>query len=110
MRLRRHPYLENQMKKECIPPVDDYMIRCPRLGHQVNYSYCRKENQGLPCFKALDCWHEHFLIEELLRKELTAEEWKNIFERRPKPKLLSLLELIEEAKKRKEEGATRHQA
>jgi hypothetical protein len=88
------------MKKESTPPGDDYMIRCPRLGHQVSYSYCRKENQGLPCFKALDCWYAHFLIEERLRKELTLEEWKNVFEKPPKPKMISLLELIDEAKKR----------
>ena len=93
------------MKKESMPPGDDYMIRCPRLGHQVNFSYCRNENQGLPCFKTLDCWYEHFLIEELLRKELTPEEWKHIFEKPPKPKMLSLLELIEEAKKRGQKGA-----
>ena len=86
------------------------MIRCPRLGHQVSFSYCRKENQGFPCFKALDCWYEHFLIEEFFRKELMAEEWKNIFETPPKPKMLSLLELIEEAKKRTEKESPKKQA
>ena len=99
MGLRGHSSFENGMKKRSLPPGDDEMIRCPRLGHQVNFSYCRKENRGLPCFKALDCWYEHFLIEEMLRKELTEEEWKNCFEKPPKPKMLSLLELIDEAKK-----------
>jgi len=55
---------------------------------------------GVPCFKTLDCWFEHFLVEEYLRKELTPEEWERVFNKPPKPKMLSLLELIEEAKKR----------
>ncbi|MCJ7595940.1 MAG: C1 family peptidase [Desulfobacterales bacterium] len=77
------------------------MIRCPRLGHQITFSYCRSENTGLPCFKILDCWFDQFLVEEYLRKELKPEEWKRAFERPPKTKVLSLVELIEEAKKSK---------
>jgi hypothetical protein len=90
----------NKMKKDVTPPREDYEIRCPRLGHQITFSYCRRENMGLPCFKTLDCWFEHFLVEEYLRKELEPEEWEKVFSRPPKPKMLSLVELIEEAKKR----------
>jgi len=92
------------MKKQNTPPGDDYNIRCPRLGHQISFSYCRSENLGLPCFKTLDCWHDHFLVEEFLREKLTPEEWDKVFGSPPKPKMLSLVELIEQAKKRKEEA------
>jgi hypothetical protein len=34
-----------------------------------------------------------------LRKELSAEEWDRVFNQPPKPKVLSLIELIDEAKK-----------
>lgn len=88
------------MVKENIPPADDYLIRCPRLGHQVPFSYCRSENMGLPCFKILDCWFEHFPVEEYLRQELTQEEWERAFHRPVIPKVRSLMELIEQAKKR----------
>jgi len=88
------------MKTKDSPPGDGYMIRCPRLGHQISFTYCRSENRGLPCFKTLDCWFDHFQVEEFLRKELTPEEWEKVFLKPPKPKLLSLVELIEEAKKR----------
>jgi hypothetical protein len=83
-------------------PNERLAIRCPRLGHQITFSYCRTENRGLPCFKTLDCWHTHFPVEELLRKELSPEEWKQAFESPHKPKVQSLLDLIEEAKDRKE--------
>jgi len=91
------------MKRTSIPPGDDFEIRCPRLGHQVSFSYCRSENNGLPCFKTLDCWYEHFLVEEFLKEELTPEQWNRVFGNPPKPKMLSLVELIEEAKRRNKE-------
>jgi hypothetical protein len=58
------------------------------------------ESRGLPCFKILDCWHSHFMIEEYLRHELSPEEWNKTFYTPPKPKALSLVELIELAKQR----------
>lgn len=91
------------VKRQNIPPGDDYEIRCPRLGHQISFSYCRSENRGLPCFKTLDCWYDHFLVEEYFRKELTPEEWDKAFKRSGTTKVLSLLELIEQAKKRTKE-------
>jgi len=91
------------MKEQDAPPKEDYRIRCPRLGHQISFSYCRSENRGLPCFKILDCWRDHFLVEEYLKKELTSEEWERAFSGPPKPKILSLVELIQQAKNRAKE-------
>jgi len=72
------------------------------LGHQIYFSYCRIENNGLPCFKTLDCWYEHFLVEEFFKNELSEEEWKKVFGKQVKPKVLSLLEMIEQAKNSKQ--------
>ena len=87
-------------KPDCVPPDDDFKIRCRKLGHQIYYSYCRRENSGLPCFKILDCWYPFFPVEELLWGELTEEEWQDVFEKLQKPKVLSLVELIEQAQLR----------
>ena len=92
------------MNKEIQPPDEDYKIRCPRLGHQISFSYCRSENKGLPCFKTIDCWFAYFPVNEFLQKELASEEWEAIFNRPNKPKILSLVELIEAAKKMGGEG------
>jgi hypothetical protein len=89
------------MVEKAQPPRDDYKIRCPRLGHLINFLYCRHENMGLPCLKSLDCWFEHFPVEEFLKGELTKEDWERIFCNRPRAKVASLLELIEQAKNRK---------
>lgn len=83
------------------PPKDEFSIRCPRLGHQINFPYCRSENSGLPCFKTLDCWHTHFNVHAYLKDNLTEDEFKKAFLKKVKPKVLSLFELIEQAKKRK---------
>lgn len=89
------------MDKPLTPPGDDFQIRCPRLGHQINFAYCRRENQGLPCSRSLICWHPFFPVEVYLRGELTSNEWNTVFAAPPKPKLVSLVELIEKAKERK---------
>jgi len=91
------------MKKESTPPGDDFMIRCRRLGNPVAFSYCRIESKGLPCSKIMDCWYDHFMIEDFMRQELTPDEWDRVFSQPLKPKVLTLVELIEEAKKRKTE-------
>jgi len=86
------------------PPPDEFTIRCPRLGHQINYSYCRSENNGLPCFKTLDCWHLHFDVHTCLRDQLTQADFKKVFQSKTTPKIFSLLDLIEQAKQSKKES------
>ncbi|MDD3619833.1 MAG: hypothetical protein RBR09_11405 [Desulfobulbaceae bacterium] len=88
------------MKKAATPPDDVFQIRCPKLGHQIHFSYCRTENAGLPCSRTLQCWYGYFHVEEYLRRELTPEQWSEAFEKPVKPKILSLVELIEQAQKR----------
>lgn len=87
------------MKRATVPPEDVFRIRCPRLGHQIHFSYCRRENFGLPCSRTLQCWHAYFRVEEYLRGELAPEEWRAAFETPGKSKILSLVELIEQAQK-----------
>lgn len=93
------------MKTDVKPPDEDYMIRCPRLGHMISFSYCRRENQGLPCFKTLDCWFEHFPVEAFLRAQLSPEEWDRAFTRSSKTKVSSLMELIQQAQQRVKEDS-----
>ncbi len=93
------------MTEKTPPPDEGFEIRCRKLGHQIRFSYCRIENRGLPCPKTLDCWHIHFDVAAYLEEALTPEQWDKAFERPPKPKMMTLLELIEQAKAAKEEGS-----
>ncbi len=82
---------------------DHLQRRCPRLGGPVTFSYCRNYNVDLqPCWKALDCWWELFDVTEYFLAYLTEAEFDVIFRRRPKPKITSILELIQQAKQRTE--------
>lgn len=93
------------MKCNNLPPDETFQIRCGKLGHQIHFSYCRKENFGIPCPRTLDCWHPYFKVAEYLRSELTPDQWREAFEKPPKQKVQSILELIEEAQKRKKAGS-----
>ncbi len=79
------------------PPNEDLAIRCPRLGHQVRFAYCRSENLGLPCSKALVCWQPHFLVAEYLSQELNTDQWQKAFAEPPKQKIVHLFDLIRKA-------------
>lgn len=80
-------------------PADTVQVRCPRLGHQISFSYCRTENFGLPCPRIIVCWQSLFTVEAYLRRELTPEQWRDAFDKPAQHKVLTLLELIEQARK-----------
>ena len=76
--------------------------RCPRLGGPVSFHYCRitAGEKYLPCFKIIDCWWEIFDVAAFLKTNMSAESFDRLVSAKPKPKMLSILELIEQAKKR----------
>ncbi|MGD9211660.1 MAG: hypothetical protein PVI90_12820 [Desulfobacteraceae bacterium] len=80
--------------------VENLERRCPRLGGPVRFSYCCTcSESGKVCFKILDCWWESFDVVGYLKVQLTAEEFKKLKTARPQPKVGSLLELIEKARR-----------
>jgi hypothetical protein len=79
------------------------LLRCRRLGHEIHFSYCRQEQAGKPCRMILNCWFDTFDVREFLSANLPVEsmaELESLQGSAPKPKMLSLLELIEQAKQR----------
>ena len=88
------------MRRSSTPPHDEVMVACPRLWHLVPFDYCRRENGKLPCFKAIDCWYDYFLVEDYFREVLTPEEWEVVFDRPQKDRLSRLLETVDEVSKR----------
>ena len=74
--------------------------RCPRLGNPVPFRYCEVSgDQQQPCFKIVDCWWERFDVVRYLRDHLPKDQFAGLMQARPKPKVTSLIELIEQAKK-----------
>jgi hypothetical protein len=77
---------------------DDKPIRCPRLGDEVNFRYCRIMNDRLPCGRIVGCWQTRIDIDQFLRDHYSGEELDRALAP-PKPKMETLVELIERAKK-----------
>ena len=72
---------------------------CRMLGHHLKFTYCRLCQDGLPCFKILDCWFEQLDIREFVESQYTEAEIAR-FLTPPKPKITTLMSLIEKAQKR----------
>lgn len=73
--------------------------RCPMLGHGIEFSYCRAPGSDTPCRRIFDCWWEEFDVVAFVRLHYGEEKIRRILEP-PKQKVLSLAELIEQARRR----------
>jgi len=81
---------------------DNLTGRCPRLGGSVTFRYCRSSgDDSRPCGKIFDCWWEHFDVVAYCKKILSADEFTMLINTRPKPKISSLVDYMEQAQKRK---------
>ena len=81
----------------------DVLLRCRRLGHEVAFGYCRQETAGAPCRLIFDCWWQQFDAKSFLGAHLTPETMARVelvSATAPQPKVLSLLDLIQQAKER----------
>jgi len=79
----------------------DLIIRCPRLGGEVPFSYCEREGGDIPCRLVVDCWGRIFPVEAYLRESLTEEAQRRLWDSQtPKDRLSNLLDVVEKAKKR----------
>ncbi len=79
---------------------DHLEIRCPRLGGEVRFSYCRREGGDLPCMRIITCWHLFIPVEKHLKENMTPDIWESFVSQAPKDKITTIIELIDEAKKR----------
>jgi hypothetical protein len=79
----------------------DLVRRCPRLGGPVPFEYCEVcGDDRQPCFKILDCWWEYFAVVQYLKEKLPEDQFNHLMTAKPKPKVTSLVELIEQARRR----------
>lgn len=81
-----------------ISQYDKLEIRCPMLGHSLHFSYCRSTVGENPCRRIFDCWFQRFPVQDFMQKHFSKEILDKL-SAPPKAKMLSLIELIEQAKK-----------
>ena len=82
--------------------VETIQRRCPRLGGDVAFRYCKTCEAGrTPCFKVFDCWWERFDVVDHLKRCLSPAAFARLAQRRPAPdKVTSLVDLIRQAQER----------
>lgn len=80
---------------------DDKQMRCPRVGGEVTFRFCRFENNMLPCRFIAGCWRMQLDINGFLAEHYSEEELDRIFVP-PKPKMESLLDLMEKVRREKQ--------
>jgi len=78
---------------------DHKLIRCPKLGDEMTFAYCRREAGHLPCARIVACWQAAFDVTAWLMENLTPEARERFTGTEPKDKMTSLLEIIEKAKR-----------
>jgi len=81
---------------------DEKTMRCPRVGGEVTFRFCRFENNMLPCRFIAGCWQGQMDIEAFLNEHYSEDELNRIFAP-PKPKIESLVALMEKVQKAKQE-------
>ncbi len=80
-------------------PHDHKLIRCPKLGDEMTFAYCREEADHLPCARIIPCWQAAFDVAAWLKENLSPEQWERFTSAPPRDKMSSLIEIIEKAKK-----------
>ncbi len=83
---------------------DALIIRCPQLGGEVPFRYCRTVHENLPCRRIMVCWEFRIEITTFLDEHYAIDQIQRALAPTTKTRLDTILELIEKAKKTKEEG------
>ena len=47
---------------------------CPMLGQPLNFAYCRRAQEGLPCSRVATCYQGRFAVREFLEAHYTPQE------------------------------------
>ena len=90
-------------KSTMIEEYDALIIRCPQLGGEVPFRYCRTLNENFPCRKIIICWEFRLEIGKFLGEHYAVEQIQRAMAPPSKSRVETIIELIEKAKKLKEE-------
>ncbi|MGZ3568762.1 MAG: hypothetical protein ACXU9W_08200 [Thermodesulfobacteriota bacterium] len=87
-----------------IESYDALIIYCPQLGGEIPFRYCRTGNEDLPCRRIMVCWEFRIEISKFLGEHYSIDQIERTLAPPTKTRLDTILELIEKAKRIKEEG------
>jgi len=82
---------------------DALIMRCPQLGGEVPFRFCRIVNEDLPCRRIIICWEFRIEIPKFLGENYSFDQIQRALAPPTKTRIETILELVEKAKKIKEE-------
>jgi hypothetical protein len=78
---------------------DHVAIRCPKLGSEVTFGYCRTVASELPCERALGCFEGQLPVEPYFRRVLHEQTYERCFRSPPPDRYGALLDTVDKAKR-----------
>jgi len=78
---------------------DSLMTRCPKLGNEVTFSYCRVEQRNFPCTRIISCWPS-LPVAAWLRETYPPEVLKSLGEQPSGDRLSIIFQTLESLKKK----------
>ena len=78
---------------------DTLIIRCPQLGGEVPFHYCRTVNEDLPCRRIILCWEFRIEVSKFLNEHYSIDQLQRALSPPTKTRIETILELIDKAKK-----------
>jgi len=85
-------------EEKMIDEQDTLIIRCPQLGGEVPFRYCRTVNEDLPCRRIIACWEFRIEISQFLNQHYSLDQIQRALSPPSKTRLETILELVEKAK------------
>jgi len=76
-----------------VKQYDSFEKRCPLLGHQIQFSYCRQSESGKPCSRILRCWSDSSPIQSYITEFFGSDEMQRLTNS-SKNKICTIVELI----------------
>jgi hypothetical protein len=73
---------------------DTLTIYCNQMGMLVQFSYCSKMGDVLPCRNIINCWHSRIDIITFLKNNYSIDELKKIFSTFPKSRIERILDSL----------------
>ncbi|PKN33018.1 MAG: hypothetical protein CVU61_15565 [Deltaproteobacteria bacterium HGW-Deltaproteobacteria-19] len=83
-----------------VDPSRKLILRCPRLGGEVDLTYCLGESAGRPCIRTLQCWDAVPPVRKLLMERLPEEEIRRLLDPTPRDRMSIILDAADRGKGR----------
>jgi hypothetical protein len=81
-----------------IEEQDTLIIRCPQLGGEIPFRYCRTVNEDLPCRRIIACWEFRIEISQFLNHHYSLDQIQRALSPPSKTRLETILDLVDKAK------------